>query len=188
MALLQALMLPTKLSIIHCPGHQKSTSPVARGNNFTDQTSRAAALEDLPLASLPMFPAKPLNSLPPPKYSPDEITELSKNPTNSLTPEGYWRGPQGKLILPSEEGRTLLQQIHHTTHLSPKKLELLIQNLGVQFRGVKSLASEVGTDCTICQKVNAYAQKISPDKRLRENRPGVQWEVDLTEIRPRKYG
>ena len=30
--LLQALWLPKKLAIVHCPGHQRGDSPVARGN------------------------------------------------------------------------------------------------------------------------------------------------------------
>ncbi|XP_066871792.1 uncharacterized protein [Kogia breviceps] len=35
-ALLAALVLPTKVSIIHCPGHQKGNSPLIKGNNMAD--------------------------------------------------------------------------------------------------------------------------------------------------------
>ena len=33
-----------KLSIIHCPGHQRGNDPVAEGNRMANETARAAAL------------------------------------------------------------------------------------------------------------------------------------------------
>lgn len=42
--LLQALFLPLRLSIIHCPGHQKGNDPVARGNRMADEEAKKAAL------------------------------------------------------------------------------------------------------------------------------------------------
>ena len=42
--LLQALFLPKKLSIIHCPGHQKGNTPIAQGNRLADETAKRAAL------------------------------------------------------------------------------------------------------------------------------------------------
>ncbi|XP_053752132.1 uncharacterized protein LOC128775279 [Panthera pardus] len=39
LALLKALWLPKRLAIIHCPGHQKLVTPVARGNNLADQVA-----------------------------------------------------------------------------------------------------------------------------------------------------
>ena len=41
--LLQALFLPKKLSIIHCPGHQKGNMPIAQGNRLADETANRAA-------------------------------------------------------------------------------------------------------------------------------------------------
>ncbi|CAD7679925.1 unnamed protein product [Nyctereutes procyonoides] len=42
--LLHSLFLPRKLSIIHCPGHQRGNDPVAEGNRMADETARAAYL------------------------------------------------------------------------------------------------------------------------------------------------
>ena len=42
--LLQALFLPKRLSIIHCPGHQKGNTPIAQGNHLADETAKRAAL------------------------------------------------------------------------------------------------------------------------------------------------
>lgn len=48
LALLKALFLPKRLSIIHCPGHQKGHSAEARGNRMADQAARKAAITETP--------------------------------------------------------------------------------------------------------------------------------------------
>lgn len=42
-ALLGALLKPLKVSIIHCPGHQKGETVIARGINFVDKMSKEVA-------------------------------------------------------------------------------------------------------------------------------------------------
>jgi hypothetical protein len=37
LALLEALELPLKVPTIHCPGHRKGTSEIARGNRLADK-------------------------------------------------------------------------------------------------------------------------------------------------------
>lgn len=44
-SLLKALFLPRKISIIHCPGHQKGGDPIAEGNRQADEAARQAALK-----------------------------------------------------------------------------------------------------------------------------------------------
>lgn len=34
LTLLRALFIPKKVSIIHCPGHQKGDGPIAKGNRW----------------------------------------------------------------------------------------------------------------------------------------------------------
>ena len=51
LALLKALFLPKRLSIIHCPGHQKGNSAEARGNRMADQAAREAAIRTSPETS-----------------------------------------------------------------------------------------------------------------------------------------
>ena len=60
LALLAALWEPKKLAIVHCPGHQKTTDPVSRGNNLADQTAKKhssapSAIAD-PTAARPRTP------------------------------------------------------------------------------------------------------------------------------------
>ncbi|XP_066228780.1 uncharacterized protein [Saccopteryx leptura] len=44
LALLDAIMLPRELAIVHCPGHQKGQDPVAKGNRRADEEARAVAM------------------------------------------------------------------------------------------------------------------------------------------------
>ncbi|XP_076767284.1 uncharacterized protein LOC143433999 [Arvicanthis niloticus] len=41
--LLEAIHLPRKVAIIHCPGHQKGTGPIEKGNQMADQMAKEAA-------------------------------------------------------------------------------------------------------------------------------------------------
>ena len=43
LSLLEAVHLPLKVAIIHCPGHQKGTGPIERGNQMADQVAKEAA-------------------------------------------------------------------------------------------------------------------------------------------------
>ena len=42
--LLRTLWLPKALAIIHCPGHQKADTPVARGNRLADLKAKEVSL------------------------------------------------------------------------------------------------------------------------------------------------
>jgi ribonuclease HI len=45
LALLEALWLPKKMAIIHCPGHQKGDHPKTRGNRTANQATRAIVIK-----------------------------------------------------------------------------------------------------------------------------------------------
>ena len=44
--LLEAVHLPTEVSVSHCKGHQKGSTEAARGNQAADQATRRAALQN----------------------------------------------------------------------------------------------------------------------------------------------
>ena len=44
--LLEAVHLPTEVSVSHCKGHQKGNTEVAQGNQAADQAARRAALQN----------------------------------------------------------------------------------------------------------------------------------------------
>lgn len=43
LSLLEAVHLPHKVAIIHCPGHQKGTGPIDKGSQMADQEAKKAA-------------------------------------------------------------------------------------------------------------------------------------------------
>ena len=43
---LEAVHLPTEISVSHCKGHQKGSTEVARGNQAADQAAKRAALQN----------------------------------------------------------------------------------------------------------------------------------------------
>lgn len=45
--LLEALLKPLKVNIIHCPGHQRGEAFIARGNNFANKMVKEVATKDL---------------------------------------------------------------------------------------------------------------------------------------------
>ena len=48
--LLDALMKPATMNIIHCPGHQKTRDPEAQDNNQADQGAQEVAMQEPILA------------------------------------------------------------------------------------------------------------------------------------------
>jgi hypothetical protein len=43
LSVLEAVHLPHKVAIIHCPGHQKGARPIEKGNWMADQVAKKAA-------------------------------------------------------------------------------------------------------------------------------------------------
>ena len=53
LSLLDAIHLPAKVAIIHCPGHHKGHDAVTRGNNMADVKAKQAALSPMILPFRP---------------------------------------------------------------------------------------------------------------------------------------
>ena len=72
---LEALWLPMRMAIIHCPGHQKGTTPVTRGKNLAHRAAKEAALEETAAsvlaATLPEPPDPNLQECP--AYTEEEV-------------------------------------------------------------------------------------------------------------------
>lgn len=115
--------LPNKVSIIHCPGHQKGDSPIVRGNNMADRAARTIASQ----RSTPILVTGVTEKLkndwtkgwPDLQYSTEEENLISQYPTNYKTKQGYWKTQKGETILPKDAALDLM---HRWTHLGEKKL------------------------------------------------------------------
>lgn len=56
LALLEAVMLPAQIAIIHCKAHQKDNDSVSVGNNRTDRQAQAAPSSHFASQSKSLFP------------------------------------------------------------------------------------------------------------------------------------
>ncbi|KAL6091003.1 hypothetical protein STEG23_007381 [Scotinomys teguina] len=162
--LLRALFLPAKLSIVHCPGHQKGDSMVAQGNRLADQTARAVATQSA--QSIPLLTIQEGQPTEDPlPYSPEDH-ELAKKMGASWDPEKQAYALQDKLVMPTSHTRYMLRFLHALTHLSKNKMKAL-------------LADET-----------SGAVLLNQDRVLQQrgHRPGIHWETDFTEVKPGLYG
>lgn len=86
LCLLQAVLEPAEVAVMHCQGHLKGDSTQIIGNRPADQAAKKAALLELP-GQFSLFPREV--PLPIPSYSPsEEETALSEG--LSKTEEGWW--------------------------------------------------------------------------------------------------
>ncbi|ERE68095.1 Integrase, catalytic core containing protein, partial [Cricetulus griseus] len=183
--LLQALFLPRRLSIIHCPGHQKGNDPVARGNRMADEEARKAALGPQVLSLKTSDPTSCQGF----EYTDSDLETVQNLGANYDQEANVWRY-QGKILLPQGAAKELLSQLHRWTHLGHKKLKALLQREEQTYyiHNPNALIQQITSTCTPCAKVNTGRFKLPEGTRVRGERPGTNWEVDFTEIRPGSFG
>ncbi|XP_073862044.1 uncharacterized protein [Macaca fascicularis] len=188
LALLTALWKPKKLAIVHCPGHQKPTTPIARGNFLADQTARSIAKAPSQLLALQLPNPGPRNLPCFPDYTEQDREWMNTLPLKQVK-NGWWTDINDQTILPEKLGRQVLEHIHRTTHLGARRMMDLIRCAKFRIRRIAELASDATTNCKACQLNNACPQtQTTTGIRCRGTRPGIYWEIDFTEIKPGKYG
>ena len=189
LALLKALFLPKRLSIIHCPGHQKGNSAEAKGNQMADQAAREAAMgTDTKASSLLIETSTP--------YTPDffhytetDIKNLQELGATYDREKKYWV-LQGKPVMPDQFTFKLLDFLHQLTHLSYQKMRALLDRKKSPYYMLNKdkILHEVAESCQACVQVNASKAKVGPGVRVKGHRPGTHWKIDFTEVKPGLYG
>ncbi|CAD7692892.1 unnamed protein product [Nyctereutes procyonoides] len=185
--LLRALWLPKALAIIHCPGHQKADTPVARGNRRADLKAKEAALlvtqvlaTTLPDPGAPTLPDTP-------NYTDADLHWIQRLPMTQCL-RGWWRAADPSIILPEELGRRVLSKMHRSTHMGTRKMEDAIRHAKITVKDSRAKIEQIVASCRACQLTNASAPGSNPGTWPRWDRPGAYWEVDFTEVKPGKYG
>ncbi|KAK1346720.1 hypothetical protein QTO34_000580 [Cnephaeus nilssonii] len=187
LSLLEAVHLPKKVAIIHCPGHQKRGSRVAEGNQRADREAKQAA-QGLNILSLSEGKPRshPEDAVYPSirnfEYSEPDLERMDRLGFRLETPEGIRETSEGKRILPEKQAIIFLRHLHKLTHLGPKHLKTIVQSSPYYIMKLGELADTTVKECKPCQMVNAQPSKLSQGKRLRGDRPGSYWEVDFTEL------
>lgn len=186
LALLKALFLPKRLSIMHCPGHQKGQNPEARGNRLADTSAREAAEGGQVLTLTSTDDNERISPWP---YDQEDINLLKKMGA-IYYPQLEWWVYNKKIVMPAKMTLELISYLHKLTHLGIKKMKTLLEQeeVGFHFLRQDQALREVTENCKACAQVNPGKAKNGTGARPRGHRPGTHWEIDFTEIRPGMYG
>jgi hypothetical protein len=159
LALLDVILLPKEVSVIHCRGHQKGEDKIAKGNKAAHEAAKRTAMQE--------YTAGPLLwegiLLPPerPQYRSEERKQASDQ-VYQLDHWGWWVYPGGKLWLPEAFQWKILKLLHQLYHLHLDNTLVLVNKM---FGGTKLRD-------TAQQVVQGCAKKNPNNKRLEV--PGAQ--------------
>lgn len=137
LALLEVFHLPTKVSIIHSPGHQKGDTPVLKGNQLVDQVAREVANTDGTVSALAVQEPPP-EKTPAFTYTSDDLKKMAKLDKDFNPISGVWKTKVGKTIIPAKEARSVLLQMHQWTHLGARKfhyVKIQLSHPGTSYHG-----------------------------------------------------
>ena len=146
---MEAVHLPTEVSVSHCKGHQKGSSQLARGNRADDQAAKRAASQNNDLIRVGTLVPQ-TNLLETPSYAEGETLKAKS--------EGFqdhmgWFQKEGLLFLPGNLQWKLINYLHAITHLGEKTLQRLLER---SFRGtgLQTTIRQVVSSCPTCQLNN----------------------------------
>nr|XP_008542549.1 PREDICTED: uncharacterized protein LOC103567627 [Equus przewalskii]XP_023504482.1 uncharacterized protein LOC111774979 [Equus caballus] len=150
LALLNSVLLPKQVAVVHCWGHQKDLSLESQGNNFADWEAKQAAKQST------LFKLTPHSPCFRPYYS-----YLYKSRNNPGSRKGYtqetkqsWQiNDQGKIFIPKSLQWKLVNRIHQATHFGKQSLTQLLSK---SFDGHTFHATirQVCHSCSTCAQVN----------------------------------
>ncbi|XP_062070416.1 uncharacterized protein LOC133775900 isoform X1 [Lepus europaeus] len=155
---------------------------------MADEAARAAALSQ---QVLPLKTTEPtqVSREPPFLYSDQDLDTIQRLGAEYDEQIRVWRLGE-KIVLPHQLAKEIITNLHQWTHLGHKKLKAALQEdrQSYYIPGLDSLVQQVTESCVPCAKVNARHLKLPEGARVRGDRPGINWEVNFTEIRPGSYG
>lgn len=181
LSLLEAIYLPKKVVIIHCPANQKGQSKVARGNGMADQMAKEAAQGAMILdATESTDCAGATNTKPCCTAEDHQLMDRLGFQPSSDGKERYSR--DGRSVLPLKEGQKYVTNLHCLTHLGIKYLETLLRSSKYYVLKLTDIVEMVVKNCVPCAMTNAGHSKYPLGTRFCGDHPGAHWELDFNEI------
>ena len=152
---LEAVHLPTEVSVVHCKGQQKGSLEVPRGNQAADQAAKRAALQNRDLIGIAAL--VPQTNLPEtPSCTEDETPEPKSEGVEDDHTGRFHKG--GLPFLSGNLQWKLVNSLYATTHLGEKALQRLLER---SFRGtgLHVTIKQVVSSCPTCQLNNAQGAR-----------------------------
>ncbi|XP_035984939.1 uncharacterized protein LOC118558590 isoform X2 [Fundulus heteroclitus] len=155
--LADALLLPARIAVIKCKGHDNSNSAIALGNQAADQAAKAAAgyapqmmmvtVEDELREELSMSNIKLLQS----RAAPEEKNMWRLRGASEQ--EGCWRGPDGRLVFPPGLKQKLFSEAHGVGHVGVRQM---MDNLNHWWHPFMSdMVKHFVKSCSLCGQFNS---------------------------------
>ena len=179
--LLQAVHLPSEVSVYHCKGHEKRSMELAQGNQVADHTAKRATLQKNDLIGVATL--HPQTDLP-------ETLSYTEGETLKAESEGFqedhmgWYQKEGLLFLPGNCQWKLVNSLHAATHLGEKALQRLLER---SFRGTGfQMTTRQGvSSCPTCQLNNPQGTQrpqLTQPIQWHGTYPGEDWQMDFTQM------
>nr|XP_012601742.1 uncharacterized protein LOC105861040 [Microcebus murinus] len=151
--LLEAILLPKAVAVVHIPGHQKGDSFEARGNQAADAEAKRAAEEPALTEVLYLsLPPPGMGKMPPqPDYSSTNITWAKEKLQGTQSKDGWLQDGEHRLVVPEALGNHLLGHLHQTTHLGKRKMLQLLDTAQIRFKSQGEIAEDIVRNCRVCQ-------------------------------------
>ena len=147
--LLEAVHLPTEVSVSPCKGHQKRSTEVARGNQAANQAAKRAALQNNDLIGVATL--VPQTNLPEtPSYTEGETLKAK---SASFQDHMGWFQKEGVVFLPGKLQWKLVNSLHATSHLEEKSLQGLLES-SRRGTGFQMTIRQMVSSCPTCQLNN----------------------------------
>jgi hypothetical protein len=127
LALLDAVLFPKEVLVIHYRGHQKGEDKIAKGNKTADAAAKWAAMQEYTAG--PLFWERTL--LPPerPQYQSEEESKQGSDQGYQLDHRGWWVSAGGKLWLPEALQWKILNTLHQVYHLGLDNILVLVKKM-----------------------------------------------------------
>ncbi|KAK4810627.1 LOW QUALITY PROTEIN: hypothetical protein QYF61_007364 [Mycteria americana] len=158
--LLQAVLKPKEVSVIHCKAHQKGQTDIISGNRKADESAKRAALTD----------------------SKEKDNQLAKLLNCTKTQDGWWTTDDGQIIVTASLMRELIKRTHQETHTGADAVIADVRRYAIGPR-MQKLANAIVKQCSICSKNNPKIQKRPPPGQVKRGQtPGEYWQIDFSEL------
>ena len=179
--LLEAVHLPTEVSVSYYKGHQKGGTEVARGNQAADLAAKRAALQNNDLIGVvTLVPQTNLSETP--SYT--ECETLKAKSEGFQEDHMRWFPKEGLLFLPGNFQWKLVKSLYATTHLEEKALQRLIER-PFKGTGLQTTIRQVVSSCPTYQLNNlqgAQRPKLAQRVQWHGTYPGEDRQMDFTQM------
>ncbi|KAM7077971.1 uncharacterized protein J5F26_016160 [Ciconia maguari] len=155
MKLLQAVLQPKEVAIMHCKAHQKGNNEIRKGNRKADQLAKEAALQKLKFEGA-------LTPVPHLELSPPQYTEKENQLAGQLdwykNDQGWWVTPLKQLLISEKMMEILLKKLHQETHSGADALVLIAKRHVIGPR-MQSLADIIVKKCAVAPIIQKLQRK-----------------------------